>query len=129
MPTLHYCIRHTKETDDVKDHEYEGGYTTLTEDEIERLFKKKATGNFRQLFDDSIERLAYSYRNYDDLDEEALEDVRACVAVVLYALYNGVSGEVFTKDEIVIMDQMDVDGELDIYEVPTEGTQDQSQQS
>jgi len=120
MPTLHYCIRHTKETDEVKDHEYEGGNIALTEDEVERFFKMKASGNYRQMFDDSVERLAYCFRNYDDLDEEALEDVRVCAGAILYALYKGVSGEKFTAQDIVIMDQMDVGGELDIYEMPTE---------
>ena len=119
MPTLHYCIRHTKETDEIKDDEYVGGAYTLTHDEIEQIFKRKASGNYRQLFDDSIETLAYSFRNYDKLDEEALEEVRLCVGTVLYALYKGVSGEKFTNDEIVIMDQVDVGGELDIYEMPT----------
>ena len=123
MPTLHYCIRHTKETDEIKDHEYEGGHTTLTGDEVEKLFKKKAGGNVRELFDISLERLAHGFRNYDELDEEAREDIQMCVAVVLYALYNGVSGENLTADEIVIMDQMDVGGELDIYEMPTDETE------
>jgi len=119
MPTLHYCIRHTKESDEVKDHEYEGGHITLTEDEIEKFFKKKSSVNYRQMFDDSIETLAYSFRNFGDLDEEALEDVQVCAGAVLYALYKGVSGEKFTKEDIVIMDQMDVGGELDIYEMPS----------
>jgi len=120
MPTLHYCIRHTKETDEIKDHEYEGGSYTLTEDEIEQLFKKNAGGNFRQLFDNAIERLAYSFRNYDDLDEEALEGVQMHVATVLYAVRNGVSGEKITGEDIVVMDQIDVGGDVDIYEMPPE---------
>jgi len=120
MPTLHYCIRHTKETDEIKDHEYDGGHITLTHDEIEQLFKERATGNYRQLFDTSLEHLAISFRNYDDLDDKGLEEARVCVAIVLYALSNGVAGEKLTKDDIVIMDELDVGGELDIYEMPAE---------
>ncbi|MCW8915407.1 MAG: hypothetical protein OQK24_06070 [Magnetovibrio sp.] len=120
MPTLHYCIRHTKVTDEILDNEYDGGHVTLTDDEVEQFFKKKASGNFRQVFDESIERLAYCFRNYDDLDEEALQDVQLCVGTVLYALYNGVAGENFTAQDIVVMDQVDIGGEVDIYEMPAE---------
>ncbi len=119
MPTLHYCIRHTKVTDEVKDDEYDGVHLTLSEDELEQCFKRKATGNFREVFDASIERLAYCFRNYEDLDNKELEDVHLCVGAVLYALYNGVAGENYTAEEIVIMDQIDVGGELEIYEMPT----------
>ena len=38
--------------------EYEGGHITLTEEEVEKFFKKKASGNYRQMFDDAVETLA-----------------------------------------------------------------------
>jgi len=120
MPTLHYCIRHTKVSDEIKDDEYVGGAYTLTQDEVERAFKKKAGGNYRQLFDESVETLGYSFRNYERLDEEALENVQLCVGVVLYAVQQGVSGEKLAGEEIVIMDQADVGGEVDIYEMPSQ---------
>ncbi len=115
-----YSVRHTKAEEEMTDDEHDGFTLEMDQEDYEKCINVAIKPTTEVPLEDQLANaighlIEYARIPDDELDEEKIGTSYVAAAIILYCVQNGGSPEPINSDELIIVDQLDVGGGMQVF--------------